>query len=424
MKKTVLFLFAFLFAFALNAQWVQITSGLGDAAPTSMFAFADTVYLGTDGDGLFRTLDNGSNWVDINGDLPNPNVNAIFWGPTSHTLFVATNNGPFFTQNLAHFQNCTSTGLTNTDINYFWFGGDDDVSYAIGTEGGGVFASSNYIGPWVSYSNGLTGNGLFINDMGGYSDGSTDYAVAGTNNGVYFSTDNFSTWVASNNGLSGPALIVNKLTGLGSLVIIATNGGLFMTYDFGANWVPLVTEVKLNSVFILQSPLSSTGFFIYAFGEKGYYSEDFKSYIEIDMGGIPGEVTCATANSTDVFIGVLIEEEYEKLISGGMYRQPIAEIVGINEQVNYSSSVRLGQNYPNPCSEITTVNYFLNEPGFINLNLYDHLGNQIASFVNQYLERGNYSLDINVGNYEHGVYFYSIEINSKTIITKRMVILE
>lgn len=57
------------------------------------------------------------------------------------------------------------------------------------------------------------------------------YAVCATEGGVYFSTDQLTTWTQKNSGLTGEALKVRKLSGLGSLVMIATRNGLYYSAD-------------------------------------------------------------------------------------------------------------------------------------------------------------------------------------------------
>ena len=134
MKKIQL-LFLFLFSVtSLFAQWEQVNNGLSSHTPSSMYTMTgfDAVWLGNAGGGVFKSLDNGDNWTNINGDLANLNVNEIRPFGTGTSMFVATEGGPFFTMNETSYTNCTSTGLTNTDIHYFWFGGDDPADYAIG----------------------------------------------------------------------------------------------------------------------------------------------------------------------------------------------------------------------------------------------------------------------------------------------------
>ncbi|MBC8183310.1 PKD domain-containing protein [candidate division KSB1 bacterium] len=334
MKKIQL-LYLFLFsASSLFAQWTQINNGLSSHTPTSMYAMSgfDAVWLGNAGGGVFKTIDNGDNWANINGDLTNLNVNDIrAWG-TGTSMFVATKGGPFFTMDETSYTNTTSPGLTNTDINYYWFGGDDPADYAIGTNGGGIFVAPDRYGPWTAASNGLSGNGLIVNDMGGYTEDELDYAVAATDGGMYFSTDNMSTWTAENNGLSGDMLLVKKLAGLGKAVIIATHGGLFFTYEGGENWLTLVANEKFNTVLHIQISASLHRF--YAFGEKGFYSDDLMNYTPIDMTGVSGgEVTCVAVNSTYIFVGT----------QDGVFRKKVSDLTPAGLSAAFSASPTSGR---------------------------------------------------------------------------------
>ena len=343
MKKSLLLLMFLFSVSSLFAQWTPVNDGLGVASVTSMFAYVDTIMAGTDGNGIFKTIDNGAHWVDISGNIGNKNINQIHGAGASRVICAATDGGAFFTQDHAIYENNTSN-LTTTDVNYYYTGGSTgDKDWMAGTNGGGLFVSGDRAGPWNAANTGVSGNGLIVNDLGGYSDDDIDYAVMATDGGVYFSTDNFVTWTAKNNGLSGDALLVKKLTGLGSFVLIATHGGLFYTLDFGDTYTALIPNERFNTVFIAQSSLSPTGFIVFAFGEKGYYSQDFMNYIPIDMTGITeanksnsaakerlglpkaytagvGDVSSVALNSTFVFIG------FE---NGGLFRKRLDHVVPV-----------------------------------------------------------------------------------------------
>ncbi|MBU2651080.1 MAG: hypothetical protein KKA81_09110 [Bacteroidetes bacterium] len=421
MKNHLLTLLFLLACFPLMSQWIQVNNGLGNFPPTSMYVFVDTVYVGTFGGGIYRTLDEGNLWTAINGDLANLNVNDIRPGPIPKNIFVATSTGPYFTQDLLNYQNCTSTGLTNTDIHYFWFGGDDATDWAVGTNGGGVFASPDYYGPWTAYNTGISGEGLKVNDIGGYSDNSIDYSVMATDGGMYYSMDNLVSWTEKNNGLSGDALLVQKLTGLGSMVIIATRDGLFMSYDGGDTWTEQIADEKLNTVFITQSALSSTGFYCFAFGENGFFSEDFINYSQVDLSGLSGgEITCAAVNSSHMFLGTTLSDRS----GGGVFRKPLDLVVGMpDEKENIKNFGQLNQNQPNPVTTSTTITYVLNNPGRVNLRIFSALGQEVQSLVNAHQGKGLHQVTFAPEGYG-GICFYSLEIDGVVVGSRRMAVVK
>jgi len=69
----------------------------------------------------------------------------------------------------------------------------------------------------------------------------------------------------------------------------------------------------------------------------------------------------------------------------------------------------LSQNYPNPFNPSTTINYSIAKVGHIKLNIYDILGNKVASVVDENKQPGNYSVLFNASTLPSGIYFYRLE---------------
>ena len=81
----------------------------------------------------------------------------------------------------------------------------------------------------------------------------------------------------------------------------------------------------------------------------------------------------------------------------------------------------LKENYPNPFNPSTTINYELAKSGFTSLKIYDVLGKEIATLVNEKQDAGTYSLQWNASNYSSGVYFYTLQADG-FVQTKRMIL--
>jgi photosystem II stability/assembly factor-like uncharacterized protein len=69
----------------------------------------------------------------------------------------------------------------------------------------------------------------------------------------------------------------------------------------------------------------------------------------------------------------------------------------------------LEQNYPNPFNPRTTIKYGISERSFVELKVYDILGNEVAPLVNEEQEAGYYSIEFNANNLASGVYLYKLE---------------
>jgi len=85
--------------------------------------------------------------------------------------------------------------------------------------------------------------------------------------------------------------------------------------------------------------------------------------------------------------------------------------VSMNEN-NLLNTYSLFQNYPNPFNPSTRINYNVGEPGLVQLKVFNVLGVEVASLVNEFKNSGNYSVDFNAAIFSSGVYFYSLLVNN------------
>ncbi|MFI5145147.1 MAG: SBBP repeat-containing protein [Ignavibacteria bacterium] len=87
------------------------------------------------------------------------------------------------------------------------------------------------------------------------------------------------------------------------------------------------------------------------------------------------------------------------------------------------SICELSQNYPNPFNPSTTINYQLPSAGNAKLIVYDILGREVATLVNEYQQPGKYQVTWDASNYSSGVYFYKLAAGDFTD-TKRMMVIK
>ena len=81
------------------------------------------------------------------------------------------------------------------------------------------------------------------------------------------------------------------------------------------------------------------------------------------------------------------------------------------------------QNYPNPFNPTTTISWQTPVAGWQTLRIYDVLGKEIATLVNEERPAGGYKVSFNAGNLTSGIYVYKIQIGSY-IQVKKMVLLK
>ncbi|MBL8007391.1 MAG: T9SS type A sorting domain-containing protein [Ignavibacteria bacterium] len=91
--------------------------------------------------------------------------------------------------------------------------------------------------------------------------------------------------------------------------------------------------------------------------------------------------------------------------------------------INKPEKYKLSQNYPNPFNPVTNVEFGISKLGFVSLKVYDMLGKEAATLVNEILSPGKYTVKFNGNNLASGVYFYRMESGDFKDI-KRMVLVK
>ena len=82
----------------------------------------------------------------------------------------------------------------------------------------------------------------------------------------------------------------------------------------------------------------------------------------------------------------------------------------------------LSQNYPNPFNPTTAIEFQqVKEPCFVSLKIYDMLGNEVATIVNEQLHRGYYKYQWYGSRMASGVYFYRIKAGNYTAVKKMLL---
>ena len=83
----------------------------------------------------------------------------------------------------------------------------------------------------------------------------------------------------------------------------------------------------------------------------------------------------------------------------------------------------LFQNYPNPFNPVTTINYQLPKSGSVTLKIFDILGNEVMTLVNEQKEMGRYTVQFDASSLASGMYVYQLRVNDYTS-TKKMMLLK
>jgi plastocyanin len=97
--------------------------------------------------------------------------------------------------------------------------------------------------------------------------------------------------------------------------------------------------------------------------------------------------------------------------------------VGVSDDELIAEKFELNQNYPNPFNPSTRINYTIPIASFVNLKVYDIIGNEIAVLVNEEKQAGVYNVKFNAAGLSSGMYLYRLQTES-FVETKKMILMK
>ncbi len=100
----------------------------------------------------------------------------------------------------------------------------------------------------------------------------------------------------------------------------------------------------------------------------------------------------------------------------------VNSIAGVNEDIQLKE-YSLSQNYPNPFNPSTKISFKISEAGLVKLAIYNLLGNEVKTIIDEYKSAGSYTYLLNTENLPSGVYLYKL-ISDNFIETKKMLLLK
>jgi len=96
---------------------------------------------------------------------------------------------------------------------------------------------------------------------------------------------------------------------------------------------------------------------------------------------------------------------------------------GISQVSGIANSFELHQNYPNPFNPSTNLEFGISDLGFVSLKIYDLLGKEVTTLVNEVLSPGTYKYTFDASDLSSGIYYYKMEAEGFSE-TKRMTLLK
>jgi len=100
-----------------------------------------------------------------------------------------------------------------------------------------------------------------------------------------------------------------------------------------------------------------------------------------------------------------------------------AQTVSVSNHNEIVKDYELKQNYPNPFNPNTTIEYNLNRTSGVKVIIYDILGKEISTLVNEKQQTGKYIINVNASGLSSGTYFYSLVVDGLAD-TKKMILVK
>jgi hypothetical protein len=377
-------------------------------------------------DGLFRSTNRGESWDSISymnsspGDIaidPRDSrviyVSVFGFAIPGNDIYRSTDGGS--TWGLPLFIGVTyPVWITEFDP-------IDPGTVYVGVGPGRLYRSSNVGQSWDTIR---IGGGYLISLSIAQSNNNILYA--GYIRGISKSTDRGSTWTPLSLGFQPPEGVLVAVDPSDANVAYAAvwnngagPGGMYKTTDGGSTWneINVGIDSQHQQVQALTiNPKNPDEILL------GVYASD-RIVLRTTNGGatwgdfadgmfLPGRVNA-------IAFDTLNNRVYASVSSGLYIHETLTSVSSVSTMADYNI---LSQNYPNPFNPTTTITFTTHETGNATVRIFDILGREVMSLLNQRISPGQNRVVLDASSLPAGVYFYTLRI-ADFMATKHMILL-
>ena len=413
MKKLIVIIFALLiYNLTFNicnceAQWVPC--GISGMGIYGFDTIGSSIYIADFTGGILCSTNDGVNWSSLNVGINmaafsvTHNKNYIFAGAYLSGVYRTSNNGINWTQVNSGLSTNPNSGVRSViAIGNNIFAGYDDYD--------GVYRSTNNGDNWIrtdtnlrylTYAFALNGQYLF----------------AATANGVFRTSNNGINWENVTSGIMNYGAW--SVSANGSIIYAAGSngggtGGAYISTNYGNSWNIMIPGI--GSIFAFGNYLFAANF-----GNFFVSTDNGNSWINKNEGLIYVSVVSIFAYNNYSYTGGFSEPpNYTNIL----WRRPINELAKINKFAEkIPDDYFLSQNYPNPFNPATIIRFQIKDSRFVTLKVYDIIGREIETLVNENLKPGIYEVKFDGSKLASGIYFYTLTAGDFKS-TKKLILLK
>ena len=439
-------------SFTRGASWELATSGLYNLHILSLASDSYLgLYAGTVGGGIFKTVNRADDWLNVSSGIVASTVLGMTCDSTGSLYATTTDFGVYRSTDRGNTWMRFSDGLYYEGLTVGPIAANlrGDV-YVILEHPSGyryIYSSSDHGETWQPFSYSYfyhasamvcnTSNHLFVasyeqvyrtTDFGAswiyptvstYKTitalglGQSDTIYAGNEYGDAFrSSDNGTTWSKTSTVLTNATIRALAVTQTG-LVFCGTDSGLFVSTSNGDSWTKdtsAIPPVTINA--IVQNP---RGPVVAATAAGSFISRDEgNTWEKVYDASPPHQALSLAVDSAGYF--------YSGVQNGGVLRSTNST-TGVQEKAHaLPKAYMLAQNYPNPFNPVTKIQFTIVDRQLTIVNVYDLVGREVATLVNEVKEPGTYNVQFDGSNFASGVYLYRLQAGT-FVQTRKLLLL-
>ena len=410
---------------------------------------------------ILKTINGGISWYRPNA-ITSSNLNSID-NTENEIVYVAGNNGVLLKSSNGGdvwFPLVSGTASHLLDIEFI----NSNIGYCVGS-GGTILKTTDGGLTWFPQISGTTENlnCIFIVDA-------NNLYIGGSNGTILKSIDGGIEWTFLNSGLT---YTIQDMHFLNHDIGFACGVGFAIkTIDGGTNWIQMNTGGIQDNWFpsvYFQNP--NVGYIISGYGDPAGWStgqiskttDGGNNWITLYAGanylsdivflsenlafvvGIGGTILKTVNTGFDWFIEdtptnyFLYDIDFSTPIGGYVDGFAVGKdgmilkregVSSVKQDETLITNYNLYQNYPNPFNPSTSIQYAVSNRQFVSLKVYDLLGREVATLVNEEKPAGSYEVNFIGYGLPSGIYFYQLRVYpagggaGNYIETKKMILMK
>jgi len=399
-----------------GGDWIEQDSVINSYLLKIFFADEDNGYM-LGGNNFLKTTNGGGSW-----EIQQPSEHTLM------TMYFTDKDEGWIAGNEGVILRTTDAGVSWIDqqMNGTEYGTltslyflDKNRGYASGSgldvSGGVILKTTDGGDHWNLMHNGYN---RFVFSVR-FTSGDSGWAAG--DEGIMFNTTNGGeSWELQGSGTFDDLLSVNIKSDYGWTV---GNNGIILKYHPNPIDPPVPVELYSFEALEQDGEIMLSWITATETNNKGFEIEKNFTGEWISIGFVQGRGTTTHSQSYSFSDKNVTSGDYLYRLKQINYDGSFEYSKTLNVKITPQFSFKLEQNYPNPFNPSTVINFSVQENILVILKIYDALGSEVATLVNEEKPAGDYKINFNAADCSSGIYFYTLKAGN-SITTKKMLLIK